>query len=58
MFFIPHSHRSMPIIPFGERESGEVSLVIEAKKRRERGSLHDLTYNIFLILFYKKGLKH
>lgn len=36
-FFSPRSHRSLPIIPFGERESSEVSLIAEAK-REEGGS--------------------
>lgn len=53
-FFSPRSHRSMPIIPFGERESSEVSLI---GAKREGGSAlsstHDLKRNNSLIPFNK-----
>lgn len=48
----------MPIIPFGETESSEVSLVVEARKEGWGEALYclfGLTYNIFLL---KKGLKY
>lgn len=32
VFLPPHSHTSMPVIPFGERESSEVSLIAEAER--------------------------
>lgn len=61
-FNIPHSHRNKPIIPFGERESSEVSLVVEAKKKKKRRGNPLLStwshiqylFNSFLL---KKGLK-